>query len=258
MSDENNALRADITGDDDLRQGGEGRFEVPTYDIDPADQHIADAILAADPVTEVAGPFSGLEGKLNVEPKLTSLPDHLRAKVERQLAMVPASRYAESEREFVTAALKEHSLTVRTQVGVAGTALPVHKARAEVANQYRDLAKQFDHIAFKLGHVREYETVVNEKGERQPIPVYTFEGAARDALIRQQEDLNYHMNLLAGPEGQRRIQKALKESIAVYKQRDAAQAEEAEVQSLAEKLVRESRIQRRAAMRAKTIDPNAA
>lgn len=254
----NEPLRADVAGDDDLRQGGEGRFEIPAYDIDPADRSIADAILAEDPVSAVPGPFSGLEEKLTVEPKLTSLPPALRDKVERQLAMVPPSRYTESEREFVEAALKEHSLTVRTQAGVAGTALPIHKARAEIAIQYRDLARRFDDITTKLVDVKDYKTVLDESGQRKPVPVYTFDGAARDALVREQEQINYHLKLLEGPEGQRRLQKALKESVEVYKARQSALADEAEVQTRAEAIVRESRIQRRAAVRAKMIDPNAA
>jgi hypothetical protein len=258
MSDDSNALRVDISGDDEIRPSeGEGRFEVPSYDIDPSDQHIADVIMKQDPVSSVPGPFSGLEGKLTVEPKLTSLPIPLREKVERQLAMVPPSRYAESEREFVTAALKEHSLSVRTQAGVAGTALPIHKVQAELAIKYRDLARRFNDNQAKLADVRDYGTAYDDKGQRIPVPVYTFDGTAREGILREQEDLAYHMNLLEGPEGQRLLQKALKESVEVYKARQAAAAEEAEVQSRAEAKVRESRIERRAAARARMLDPDA-
>ena len=80
---------------------------------------------------------------------------------------------------------------------------------------FRDLARKFNDNQVKLADVRDYGTAYDDKGERVPVPVYTFQGTAREGILREQDELNYHMNLLSGPEGQRRLQKALKESVEV-------------------------------------------
>ena len=252
-------LRVDTTPDPELHVDAEAgeAFKLTTYEIAPEDRHIADAILALDPLTDVPSPFKGFEGIKAPEMNLSSLPPAMRDSVEKQLTYTPPGERPEAEAKLVRAALEQHSREVRTRAGVGEGALPIHQTMAELAADHRALGRQFNAISEQLFTVARHDTRTDpETGERIPVPVYAVEGFAREKLVQEQDRINYRMKLLEGIEGQRLMEKALGESVALVKQRNAQMAEEAEVQGRAERLVRESRLDRRAAVRARMIDPS--
>jgi hypothetical protein len=257
MNTENEPLRVSIEPDPDLKLDADGDFKVPTYDVAPEDKHIADAILAMDPVTQVPSPFSGFQGVKAPELTLASLPPEMRGDVERQLAHTPPSKRAETERELVRRRLGENSKEVRLRCGVGEGALPIHQVAAELEANHRFLSRDFDTISEQLAEVVRYDMRLDQTtGERVATPVYLFEGLAREKLVQEQARLNYRMSLLEGIEGQRQMQKALQETVALIKQRNAMVAEEAAVQAGAEKLVREQRLQKRIEARARSLGAN--
>ncbi|MDP9423279.1 MAG: hypothetical protein M3Q19_10700 [Pseudomonadota bacterium] len=257
MNNDSEPLRVDTTPDADLKIDADGEFKVPTYDIAPEDKHIADRILAMDPLRDIPSPFRGFESIKQPALTLSSLPPPMQQAVERKLAMVPASKRAESEREFVRAALEDNSRNVRLRAGVGEGALPFHKTAAELEANHRALSRQFDSISEQLAEVERYDMRVNPAtGQREPVPVLAVNGSARLALVRQQEQLNYRMERLEKEEGQRQLQKALMESVELIKRREAQLAEETEVQAGAESKVREDRIAKRVAARARMINPD--
>lgn len=250
-------LRVDTTPDPDLKVDADGKFEVPSYVIEPEDKHIADAILAMDPIREVPSPFKGFENVKQPELTLSSLPPELRTSVEQQLAHVPIRKREGAEATLVRAALEHNSRLVRSEAGVGEGALPFHKMLAEQAANYRQLGREFNSIGEQLVEVVRYDVRFDPNtGERVPVPVYAVEGLAREKLVRQQEQLSYRMDLLEGIEGQRQRQKALKETVELVKQREAQLAEEAEVQAGAEAKVREDRLAKRIAARARMLNPD--
>ena len=260
MSD-NNALRVSIEPDTSLQVSADAgeAFAVPTYDVAPEDKHIADAILALDPLTAVPSPFSGFQNVKPPEMKLSALPKEMRESVEKELAWLPLADRDEAEPRLVRAALEKNSREVRANAGVGEGALPFHQRAAELAADHRQLGRQFDSISAQLTEVSHHETRVNPAtGQREPVPVLAVQGSARVGLVREMERVAYNMKLLEGIEGQRQMQKALLESVELVKQRNAQLAEEAEVQARADRLVRESRLDRRAAVRARMIDPDVA
>lgn len=253
---EDNSLRVDTTPDPDLKVESAGPLKIPTYDIDPADQHIADQILAMDPLRDLPSPHRGLEFAKPPEMVLTALPPDMRETVEKKLAIVPASKRAESEREFVRAALEERSREVRAISGVGDGALPLHAKMSEQAIEVRHLARRFNDISAQLDEVDRVEMRPGPNGERVPVTVFAAEGATRDRLMREQDEINRHIKSIYGFEGARQLQKALKESIELVKARNAALAEDDEVRRGAEEKVRRDRIEKRIAIRARMIDPD--
>lgn len=88
MNNDSEPLRVDTTPDPDLKVDTDGDFKVPTYDIAPQDRHIADAILAMDPLRDVPSPFRGFEGVRQPELTLATLPPNC-AKVSKDSWPIP-------------------------------------------------------------------------------------------------------------------------------------------------------------------------
>jgi hypothetical protein len=245
-------LHVDTSPDDEPGLPSAAPFEVPNYAVAPEDQPYVDRVLAMDPVADVPGPAT-LKGELKVPAKFTlaTLPvGPLRDEVEQRLASVrpPASKYEETVHEFVAAALRKNSLDVRAAWGVSGEALPYWKEMGTIASEGRRCAQEFDQLATKLNEVSHYETRLNEQtGEQEPWPVMVLEGDGRTAALRQMTTLAYKMKLLNGIEGQRRLDRAMLETVKLLKAREAQVADEAEIARLTDERERQSRIEARVA-----------
>ena len=250
-----------LTVNPDFGSDVSSTFVPPTYDIDPADQHIVDEIKSLDMLTEVPG-SSTVIGAIKIpEPKLSALPPAMRETIERQLAMTPASQREATERELITKALRQNASNVRALGGLSSTATPYHAEMATIAREVRTAEAEFDRISEQLTTVLRYENQWDEKKqENVPVPVYAFEGSVRTGLIQRQAELNYKIKLLAsedgnlGPEGRLRVDKAMTHSVALHKARDEQAAEMKAVDARARELAQEARIERKAKVRAKMLD----
>lgn len=256
-------MSTELNATPDFESDGASNYTPPTYDIDPADQHIADSIRSMDVLSQVPGPTSAIGAVKVPEPTLSALPPAMREQVEAQLAMVPASKRAESEKELVVKALRKHSLHLRSLAGVAGTATPYHREQAVIARDIRTAEAEFDALSTQLHDIIRYDNQWDEATQSNiPVPVFAVEGDRRKAYMQQQDQILYRISLLVngdgslGIEGQRRMAKALHDSVQLQKAVAEQKADNEEVEKRAQELAREARINKRAGVRAKMLDPD--
>lgn len=222
------------------------------YAIAPADQHIADAILAMDPVNDVPAPHKFPEGwAANVPLRLTMLPPPMQGEVRAKLDAIPVAQRAVKEPELTAAAIRSMRADIRVKTGVGPTATPYHREMVGIAREVRDLGAQYEQLTESLSAIDGYETVTDPTtGEPKPAPVFRVQGNRLKAVLAQQEDLLRQMRLLQndgayGIEGRRRLDQALHESVAARKAVAEQLADDAEAKRRTEQELREDRIAKR-------------
>lgn len=211
-------------------------YTPPNYDIDPEDKELADSILSMDPFREVASPVSyPSELKLSGL-KITALPPEMQKSVSAELQGLPFDQRAGKESELVARAI--HSVRGRTRqlTGNGPNTLPYHSEQLTIANEYRDAQQEADRIFNELAEVSHHDTVYNQAtGKQEAVPVFAIQGNRRVAMEDRLKELHYKSGLLMDAEGkhgieaQRRLAKALRESVGVLKrqQQDAYELAEA-------------------------------
>lgn len=231
----------------------------PEYTIDPSDQHIADEILSMDPITDVQGPVSVTGDVKFPEPTLSALPPAMRDRIEAQLVMVPASQSEATTKELINKELRSNSAYVRSKGGVHPSSTPYHQEYASIARDFGEAAAEFNRISDRLVEVLRFDSVWDEeKGESVPVPVYAVSSAEqRKALVNRQAELNHRIKQLQnedgslGPEAQRRMQKALYDSVALRKAVAQQAADLKEIEERATLKEREAYIEQQSDIRAK-------
>lgn len=234
---------------------GASDYTPPSYEIDPADQHIADAILSQDPASlpgtmTATGPL-----EFAMPTKVEALPPHLRAKAEAKLQYVPDSKRVEAEAAAVAEVMRDNALDIRSKTGFAKSVDPVWNERADLVREYNSALNEFDRIAAQLTEVSHYEARPGPDGKSQPSPVYAVGAAARGPLVQRQAELLHKAALLFGAdgtpglEGKRRLDKALKDSVERRKGLQAALDDKREIEKRTAETLREERIQAAVAVR---------
>ncbi|WP_057883084.1 hypothetical protein [Tsuneonella troitsensis] len=232
----------DTTNASGLEAETRSTYTPPSYDIAPEDKGIADSILAMDAFNDVpSGTSFPSELKLS-SPKATALPPDLRQKVEADLQGIPFDQRAGKEAELVLKAIQSVRATTRRLVGNGPDALPYHSELLTIANEHADAEREADRIFKELGEVSRHDTVFNEAtGKQEAVPVFAVQGDRRRAMEGRLKELAYKSSLLVAPDGkhgieaQRRLAKALQDSVGILKrqQEDAAIHAEAKVQAAA-------------------------
>lgn len=218
-------------------------FEMPSYDIDPADQGIVDEILAEDPVTDAPSPVT-LKGRVMLPAKVTlaMLPAELQADVAAKLKGVHPDKFEALEQEYIAEALRANSLNVRTVMGLGDGAGLYAKEQVAIANEARQLLAEFDKNTADLAEVSHYEARANDEGRTEPHPVLAMSAERRAATLRRQEEISYRVKLLQTVEGQRRLAKALKEDVERRKAARELVEDNAEIARRVDTEAREARI----------------
>jgi hypothetical protein len=186
---------------------------------------------------------------------LTTLPPGpMRDQVEKQLAMQPPSNRSDAEHELVKRALEANGLDVRGRAGVGPNATPYHKEQATLASELRRLDEEYDQLTTDIAAVRGHETRFNEatgKSEAVPIPLYGEE--RRNAMLQRMLQIQ-HIAALKQPGGieyERRMAKALHDTVELRKAVAAQKAKLAKVEARATELVEKEEIERLARAKAR-------
>lgn len=224
----------------------------PTYDIAPEDKHIADAILAMDPLNDVPTPHQIPEGWTVPPLRASMLPPAMQADVRAKLTAIPEAQRAAKEPEFVAAAIQSMRADIRIKTGVGSNATPYHREQVGIAREVRDLGQEFDRLAASLQEVERYDRITDPvTGETKPVPVYRMRGTRLAAITAQQDDIIRRIRLLQngnayGLEGERRMKQALHESVMAHKALMEQREEAAEAERQAVDEARKERINARA------------
>lgn len=250
-------LSVDPTGSD---------FTVPSHDIAPEDQARAQSLLSAFNADPLATPSpakltGGGAFKAPERFSLSILPPDRQGPIAAQLVQVPAHQRADREHELVVEALRQNSLELRIKAGPGEGATPLEREQFAVARDINDLEAEEIEIQRQLAEVEKwvpvYDDVTGEPvidprtGQQQVKAVEIIQGDRRKALEARAKELAYRAGLLRGIEGDRRIQKALAQTLELEKQQRQQLAEREEIERRAEEIAREKRINQQAEARAK-------
>jgi len=228
-------------------------FELKTYDIAPEDQQLANEIASFDPVYDTKGPtsFSG-SVKLPETIKATGLPPHLRDPIIAQLKDVPESRRDALEQRLVHEALYENSLGLRIVCGPGEGANAFERAKFGLTFEIEETERELIRLGTELAEVIRWDNVTDERtGETKPVAVEKLQGERRAAVEAQRQLLIRKLDSLNGLEGERRLAKAKFEAVEEVKALRAQLTEDKEARELADKLLRNERVEQRAKLYAK-------
>lgn len=228
-------------------------YTPPSYDIAPDDKQIAEGILAMDAFDDVASGASFPSSLKLSSLKTTALPPELRNKVEADLNDIAFDQRAGKEAELVAKAIRSVRGTTRRLIGNGPNALPYHSELLTIANEHEDAERESDRIFADLAEVSHHETTFNEvTGKQEAVPVFAVQGDRRRAMETRLKELAYKSSLLVdadgkhGIEAQRRLAKALQESVGVVKRQKQDAYELAEAKRRAVAHEQERRINERA------------
>lgn len=242
-------------------------FTPRSYDVAPEDEHIASAILAESPLdTPGSGEVIGAV-KFPAHIPLSSLPPELQEKVREKTRGALPDRAEEIERRAVMEVMQRHALSARIKTGLHENANGRLKEMATIAGEYRQLGQEWDRVTKQMTEVVRYDVVRNQDGSvklkadgtPEQVAVYAMSAAEQVAAGQRLDQINYAMNLLMsedgehGPEGARRLQKALFEEVEKRKALAAKVAEDQEAWARAADINREARINERAKAYAKHL-----
>lgn len=240
---------------------GSSNYTPAEFTVAPEDQHYAQAILSQD-VASLPGTFEIGEGvRLPKTVSIDGLPPHLREAARAKLKGVPANRLAEAEAGAIREVLRENSLTIRAKTGFAPSVDPYWSEWADITREANECLSEFDRLNEELSRVASWETIEEPGGEPRAKPVFAASPDRQRAIAARQRELLHRHDLLVsrdgahGPEGQRRLNKALFDSV----ERRKAQAEQLEIReeakALATKKLRDERVEQAAEAIAKSRRP---
>ncbi len=245
---------ADTTGSD---------FTLPSYDIAPEDFELAERLSQFDPLA-TPSPVKLTGGGAFKAPErftLSILPPDKQGPIAAQLAQVPAYVRAEREHELVVEALKRNSIELRVKSGPGSGATPVERERFLLAREVYDLESEETRLLTQLAEVDRWVPVFDTEtgapvidpktGQQQVKAVEVIQGDRRKAMEARVAEIRRHIGLLDGPEGDRRLQRALKASVEAEKARQQQLAEEQDARRMADEINRDQRVKAKAEVYAK-------
>ena len=243
-ADDSNTLSATVNAT--------GTSSPTSFEIDPAHQHHADAVLAMDPlqVPHTHDIPDGWASSFTLKP--TALPPAVQREIDGKLAALgplsPAVREAKAN-EFTAAAIRSQRQQLVTKIGVGKDATPYHRELAGIARDVEDLYRQHASYQTQLEEIARYEMETDPAtGEVKPVPVYAVTGERAQAYVTQQHDLLRRIRLLVqddgtpGLEGAKRAKRALHETVTARVEFERQLSERREVKARAETMNRERRI----------------
>lgn len=234
----------------------ESSFDVPDYGLDPADNAIAHEIANFDPVNDVRGPVTFDGGWATIIPAqvpLTSLPPRIAEPIKAELASASPERRPALEAKLIAEALYSNSLQLRVSAGPGAGANPYQIESFAQAKERQDLENEAWSLRAELADVARWDNVADPKtGKQQPVAVERVQGHPRKLKEGRLNEIERKLEALK-IEGPRRLKKAMQEAVEAHKAKQQQIADEAEARRRAEQIVREDRINDRAAVRARML-----
>lgn len=241
---------------DGLAISASGDFKYDDYTIDPADQGLADEIVANFDAARVPGPVKLYGDPIKIDRvRATALPPHLRDPIQAAMSAAAPDRRDAIEQQMVTEALQGVAIDVRKRSGLGSDATPYERERFAVAHDIDKLEAEELAIRSELAAVDHWKPEFDDRGHpvidpatgQQRVKAYDkVQGdarAAKEGRLREIENALKSIELIEGP---RRVAKALKDTIAANKRITEAFAENAEAEKMAQDILRDERIKQRA------------
>jgi hypothetical protein len=228
--------------------GSSETFEkVPSYDIAPEDQELANSIANFDH-NNVPSPIEA-EGDFRVPERFTAraLPDGLRQEVERQLVGLPAGEARDSkEHELTMQALRKNSLGVRVRLGLGAGANKFQRETFAIQRDVEQLEAEATGILNSLAEVVSYEVTGTDPvtGEQKTKPTYRINGDRRRGMELRHAELTRHLAALDGIEGDRRLKRALFEAVADEKQARAQVSRMTQAREMAAEMLEREEVEK--------------
>lgn len=194
---------------------------------------------------------------------LDALPPEAAAPYRARLAGLTPEARAELEPKLALEALQAASEEARIMIGVGSRASPLDKARVSIANQERQFERRIDQLAAEINEQTGTRAVYDRDtgmavidpatGLPKMEPVYALSKGIRDARANEMMELVRQLSVLRGPGGEKELNEALKESVALAKDRQQQRADLEEVDRRARETIREEQLAARASLRAKHL-----
>ncbi|MBN8805902.1 MAG: hypothetical protein BGO58_11720 [Sphingopyxis sp. 65-8] len=194
---------------------------------------------------------------------LDALSPEMAAPYRAQLVGLTPEARAALEPKLALQALQAASDEARIMIGVGSQALPLDKARVSIANQERLLERRVDQLAAEINEQTGSRAVYDREtgmavidpatGLPKMEPIYALSKGLRDVKAGEMMELVRQLSVLRGPGGEKELDEALKESVAVVRERQQQRANLVEVDRLARETIRKEEIDARAAIRAKHL-----
>ncbi|MBA4752169.1 MAG: hypothetical protein H2055_08080 [Sphingopyxis sp.] len=194
---------------------------------------------------------------------LEALSPEMAAPYRAQLVGLTPEARAELEPKLAMQALQAASDEARIMIGVGSQASPLDKARVSLANQERQLELRIDQLGAEINEqtgtraVYDRETgmavVDPETGLPKMEPTFALSKGLRDVKATEMMELVRQLSVLRGPGGTKELDAALKESVAVVKERRQQADDLVEIDRRARETIREEELASRTAIHAKHL-----
>lgn len=222
-------------------------FQLPSYEIAPEDADLAAELSTFDPLS-LPSPVQFTGGTFKAPERVTAdvFGPQKRDAIKAQLVNVPEHLREQRETELVMAELRQNSLRVRAQCGSPGANSYVREM-LELDRQKMDLVGELDRITAELTEVDHIKVAKDPTtGAPRQETVYAVTGDRRRTLELRVAEIVRHIHYLDGPEGERRLQKALYKAVEEEKAKRLEIAQDREARARADRLLSEERIEAKA------------
>lgn len=194
---------------------------------------------------------------------LDALSPEMAAPYRAQLVGLTPEARAELEPKLAMQALQTASDEARILIGVGSQASPLDKARVNIAYRERELELRIDRLAADINAQTGARAVYDRAtglavidpatGLPKMEPIYALSQGLRDVNTTEMMELVRQLSVLRGPGGNKELDEALKESVAVVKERRQQADDLVEIDRRARETIREEELATRAASRAKHL-----
>ena len=194
---------------------------------------------------------------------ISALPPHLAAPIQQQLAGLAPDQRAAREPAMVADAVRAAAEDSRITIGVGADATPLAKAQVNLAYRDRELERRIANWKIRLDEKTGYQPVIDRAtgdivrdpvtGEPKLAPIYAMSAGAREAGHAEMMELVRRLAVLRGPEGDRELDAALAETVALEKELREQVEDLNEIHRRGRELARDEVINRRAAAHARSI-----
>ena len=194
---------------------------------------------------------------------LDALSPEMAAPYRAQLVGLSPEARAELEPKLALQALQAASNEARILIGVGSQASPLDKARVNLANQERQLERRVDQLAAEINEQTGTRAVYDREtgmavidpatGLPKMEPIYALSKGLRDVKAGEMMEFVRQLSVLRGPGGDKELDAALKESVAIAKDRQQQRADLDEIDRRARETIRNEELDARAAVRAKHL-----
>ena len=180
-------------------------------------------------------------------------PEHRKVVQDRAGAGADAAKLQSTLISF----LQEQRGEARILAGAGPDATEVEQEALSQLKQVNDLSREFDRIDQELAEVARYDTGRDADGNPTAIPVLRLDGEARARRQHRLAEIVQAIDRIQGAEGTKALEEAAKREV-LHRRALRTQREDAvEVERRAESIVREERINSRAATRARMLKGSA-